>query len=131
VEKQDMIDIQKQIDYWRKGAAEEWALAEHLFLSDHMRHGLFFLHLTLEKIVKAHVCKKTGDIAPKDHNLARLSDKAMLPISEEDRSFLAAMTRFNIESRYPDSYEELPSDASVMEIRQNSERIYKWLLEQL
>jgi HEPN domain-containing protein len=126
-----MIDKQKQIDYWRKGAAEEWALSVDLFVSGRLRHGLFYLHLTLEKVIKAHVCKKTGDIAPKDHNLVRLSDKATLPILEEDRSFLAAMTRFNIEGRYPDFYEELPSDASVMEIRRNTERIYKWLLEQL
>jgi HEPN domain-containing protein len=126
-----MIDVQKQIDYWRNGAAEEWALTADLFKSGRTRHGLFFLHLTLEKIIKAHVCKKIGDIAPKDHNLIRLIEKAMLPMSEEDRSFLAAMTRFNIEGRYPDSYEELPSSESIEKFRRTTERIYKWLLQQL
>jgi HEPN domain-containing protein len=126
-----MIDIQKQIDYWRKGAAEEWALATELFASGRTRHGLFFLHLTLEKIIKAYVCKKINDIAPKDHNLIRLVEKSMLPILDEDKSFLGGMTRFNIEGRYPDSYEELPSIDSVEKIRINCDRIYKWLLQQL
>jgi HEPN domain-containing protein len=126
-----MVNIEKQIEYWRTGAAEEKVLAADLFTSGHTRHGLFFLHLTLEKIIKAHVCKKTADIAPKDHNLVRLIEKAMLPLSEEDRSFLSGMTRFNIEGRYPDSYDELPSVASVDKIRKECERIYTWLLEQL
>jgi HEPN domain-containing protein len=126
-----MVNIEKQIEYWRAGAAEEWALATELFSGGHTRHGLFFLHLTLEKIIKAHVCKKIGDLAPKDHNLVRLIEKAMLPLSEEDRSFLSGMTRFNVEGRYPDSYEELPSVESVDKIKKESERIYKWLLDQL
>lgn len=126
-----MIDIQKQIDYWRKGASEEMALAEDLFASGRMRHGLFFLHLTLEKTIKAHVCRKIRDIAPRDHNLIRLAETAMLQISEEDKIFLASMTRFNIEGRYPDSYDELPSLEAVEKIKLHCSRIYKWLLEQL
>jgi HEPN domain-containing protein len=126
-----MVNIEKQIDYWRAGAAEEMDLSTDLFASGRTRHGLFFLHLSLEKILKAHVCRKTGDLAPKDHNLVRLIDKTMLPLSEEDRSFLSGMTRFNIEGRYPDSYDNLPSVASVDTIRKESERIYTWLLEQL
>ena len=126
-----MIDIKKQIEYWRAGAGEEWDLAADLFASGHTRHGLFFLHLTLEKIIKAHVCKKISDIAPKDHNLVRLAERAMLPLSEEDRSFLSGMTRFNVEGRYPDSYDQLPPAESVDKIREESGRIYKWLLEQL
>ena len=108
-----MVNIEKQIAYWKTGAAEERTIAADLFVKGHTRHGLFFLHLTLEKIIKALVCKKIGDLAPKDHNLVRLIEKAVLPLSEEDRSFLSGMTRFNIEGRYPDSYEELPSSASI------------------
>jgi HEPN domain-containing protein len=126
-----MVNIEKQINYWKTGASEEIEIATDLFMRGRTRHGLFFLHLTLEKIIKAHVCKKTGDLAPKDHNLARLIEKTMLPLSEEDRSFLSGMTRFNIEGRYPDSYEELPSSASIEKIRKESERMYIWLLEQL
>jgi HEPN domain-containing protein len=113
-----MIDIQKQIAYWRIGAAEEWTLAAELFANGRTRHGLYYLHLTLEKIIKAHVCKKTGEVAPKLHNLVRLAEMTGLPVSGDDRKFLAKMLRFNIEGRYPDSYEELPSASSITRIRQ-------------
>jgi HEPN domain-containing protein len=126
-----MVNIQKQIDYWRKGAEEEWGLAADLFESGRTRHALFFLHLAFEKTIKAHVCKKNSDIAPKDHNLVRLIEKTGLPISLDDRAFLATMTRFNIEGRYPDSYEKLPDMESIKNLRFTGERIYKWLLQQL
>ena len=126
-----MIDIQKQIEYWRVGAAEEFDISVSLFEDSRLRHGLFFLHLTLEKIIKAHFCKKVNDLAPKSHNLIRLAELAMLSISDDDKAFLGEMTRFNIEGRYPDSFSEAPSAKTLFQIRQKGERIYKWLLEQL
>ena len=46
-----MIDIQKQIDYWRNGAIEDWNVAEDLVSRNKTRHGLFFVHLALEKLL--------------------------------------------------------------------------------
>jgi len=37
-----MVDIQKQIAYWRNGAREDWAVAEELIGNGRIRHGLFF-----------------------------------------------------------------------------------------
>ncbi len=51
------IDIQKQIKYWQHGAVEDWDVAENLVDQQKVRHGLFFAHLALEKILKAHVCQ--------------------------------------------------------------------------
>jgi HEPN domain-containing protein len=126
-----MLNIQKQIDYWRQGAAEEWDVAADLFTAGRTRHGLFFLHLTLEKIIKAHVCRKTGEVAPNVHNLVRLAEITELSFTSNDRKILAKMLRFNIEGRYPDSYEEIPSSSSIDEIRKQCEGLYTWLLQQL
>lgn len=41
-----------------------------------IRHGLFLAHLALEKTLKAHVCRTTGELAPKTHNLVRLAEMA-------------------------------------------------------
>ncbi len=43
-----MIDIQKQIDYWRNGAVEDYDVAKSLIDQRKIRHGLFFAHLALE-----------------------------------------------------------------------------------
>jgi HEPN domain-containing protein len=68
-----VIDIQKQVAYWREGAVEDWAVAQELVAADRPRHGLFFAHLALEKVLKAHICRDTGDLAPRVHNLVRLA----------------------------------------------------------
>jgi HEPN domain-containing protein len=64
-----MVDISKQINYWRDGATEDWAVAQELIDRDKIRHGLFIAHLALEKMLKAHVCRKTAELAPRIHNL--------------------------------------------------------------
>ena len=64
-----MIDIQKQIDYWRNGSQEDWEVGHELVGLGRTRHGLFFAHLALEKMLKAHVCQATANLAPKIHNL--------------------------------------------------------------
>ena len=59
-----MIDIDKQIDFWRDSAKEDLAVAHELVHKNRLRHGLFFAHLALEKILKAHVCRVIQDISP-------------------------------------------------------------------
>ena len=80
-----MVDIGKQIHHWRSGAAEDWAVAEELIGLDKIRHGLFLAHLALEKALKAHVCRATGELAPRSHNLVRLAEMAGLKLSGADR----------------------------------------------
>ena len=71
-----MIDIEKHVDFWREGAREDWAVALELVNKERTRHGLFFAHLALEKALKALVCQKTRDLAPRTHNLVRLAEFA-------------------------------------------------------
>ena len=96
-----MIDIGKQVAHWRKSAEEDWSVAQGLVSQDKVRHGLFFAHLALEKTIKAHFCKATGELASKIHNLVRLSQKAGLQLSEDQIDLLAEVNEFNIEGRYP------------------------------
>jgi HEPN domain. len=59
-----MINIEKQVAYWRDGAVEDWEIAQELIERGRTRHGLFFVHLSLEKLLKAHVCRHTQDWLP-------------------------------------------------------------------
>lgn len=56
----------------------------------------FFAHLALEKLLKAHVCRTTNDLAPRIHALLRLAERAELPISESHRLFLARFDRYQL-----------------------------------
>lgn len=83
-----MIDIDGQIRYWQSGAAEDWEVAQELISGDRLRHGLFFAHLSLEKLLKAHVCRHIRDLAPRIHNLVRLAQLAILPLNENQIDIL-------------------------------------------
>ena len=52
-----MVDISEQIKYWKTTAREDWEAAGELVESRRIRQGLFFAHLALEKLLKAHVCR--------------------------------------------------------------------------
>jgi len=97
-----MVDIIKQISYWRKGAEEVWEVANRLISAKKFRHGLFLVHLAIEKALKAHVCKATDDLAPRIHNLIRLAVLSSLEFNPHQRDLLAELNAFNIECRYPE-----------------------------
>jgi len=126
-----MIDINKQIVFWRQGASEDFDVARELILNKRMRHGLFFLHLALEKILKAHICKNINDIAPRIHNLTRLSEETSLTIEPHFINILAELNAFNIEGRYPVSNVMPVSQSEAMDFLMRAEEVYKWLMNQL
>ena len=80
-------------------AEEDMAVARDLVHRNHTRHGLFFAHLGLEKALKAHVCRATKDIAPRLHNLIRLSELAELHLQPAQVDILAEMNSFNVEGK--------------------------------
>lgn len=95
------------------------------------RHGLFFAHLALEKMLKAHVCRATQDLAPHIHPLLRLAEQAKLDLSEEQLIFLARFDRYQLEGRYPNMLPVAPDvDTARWEMRQAWE-IFEWLNQQL
>jgi len=125
-----MIDIDKQIAHWRKGSEEDWDVARELIERRRIRHGLFFAHLALEKILKAHICKESIDIAPPIHNLVRLADLSGLAIDEKMRNLFAEVSPFNIETRYPDMLIPEPTFAEAKTYLDRIEEVIKWLTSQ-
>ncbi len=64
-----MMDVEKQIEYWRSGALSDIETAEITISNKKFIHGLFFCHLSIKKILKALLVKQTGEVPPKSHNL--------------------------------------------------------------
>lgn len=94
---------QEAIKYWVTSANEDWDVAQNLFKSAKYNHALFFLQLTLEKLIKAvHISRK--DESPLYvHNLVLLVQKTGIRFSEEELSDLKEISSFNVSARY-DSY---------------------------
>jgi HEPN domain-containing protein len=97
------INVPEQVAYWRKGSEEDFAAAESLLQNGHVRHALFFAHLSLEKMLKALVCCMTNEMPSRTHNLIILMERAALNMTQETMEFLASMDQFNLAGRYPDA----------------------------
>ena len=91
------------IQYWKLTALKDWDAVNHLFEKGDYLHALFFTHLVLEKLLKAHfVQDNLSDFPPRTHNLLLLiSQTSLLPSSDQLR-LLSQMNQFQIDARYPD-----------------------------
>lgn len=122
-----MIDIQKQIDYWIKGAEEDIVTADLLIHKKRNLHGLFFCHLVIEKAIKAHYVLKTREVAPRSHNLIFLIEKAELDLDDETQIFLGILMNYQLQGRYPDYSPVLPEQTRVNEYFNKTNDLFQWL----
>ncbi len=122
-----MVDLQRQIEYWINGAEDDIITAELLFREKRNIHGLFFCHLVIEKAIKAHFVKNTGDVAPRTHNLIYLSENAKLAFDDETQIFLGTLMKYQLEGRYPDCSPVLPDQKIVNEYFSKTKEVLQWL----
>jgi HEPN domain-containing protein len=103
-----MMTKQQHIDYWRNTAVEDWATVEVLFSTKRYPHCLFWAHLVLEKLAKAHWVKAhEDDIPPKVHNIVWLLEESGVDLEEDMMAFLVKFNRFQLSTRYPDYMNKL------------------------
>jgi HEPN domain-containing protein len=96
-----VTNIPRQTEYWVKSAEEDFEVGRHLIEVDKTRHGLFFIHLALEKMLKACFCKNQNKTPPKIHNLLSLADTAGIKLDDQQKDVLTEINEFNLEGRYP------------------------------
>jgi len=125
------VNLEKHITYWRKSSDEDIKTAEILIDKSRLRHGLFFAHLAVEKMLKAHVCQKTKEAGPRIHNLLRLAQLTKLDFTEERKTFFARFDRYQIEGRYPEFSPVEISQASATKELKKAKEILQWLKSQL
>lgn len=122
-----MIDVQKQIDYWIKGADGDILTADLLIREKRTLHGLFFCHLVIGKAIKAHIVKKIEDVAPRFHNLIYLAEIAGLEFEDSTQMFLGILMKYQLQGRYPDYDPVLPDQQKVNEYFNKTKEILQWL----
>ena len=122
-----MVDIEKQLEYWKAGSYDDLETAKILIEKDRFLHGLFFCHLVIEKIIKAHVVKQSNDLAPRSHNLIYSSEKSNLLLNEDDEIFLGILMKYQLQGRYPDYNPIVPDKAIIIDYLNKTEKLLKWL----
>ncbi len=126
-----MVNIQKQVEHWRDGAREDWEVGAELVREGRIRHGLFFVHLAMEKALKAHVCRATQDLAPRNHDLPYLARAGQVTLDEEKLRTLAEVNTFNIEGRYPHGLPAPPQGDAARELLHRATEVFEWLIQLL
>jgi HEPN domain-containing protein len=125
----------KLIGYWRRGSDEDFKTATAMFdHTDRYASALFFLHLSLERALKALFVAKFGEHAPFTHSLLSLVEKLSLSVTEPDRMTLATINDFNLESRYPDekySLMTIATQAYTAKYYSETGRLRAWIFETL
>lgn len=108
------------IRHWKDSAIDSLDIAGTLFLPDKYHHCPFFLHLAIEKILKAVFVKRKNNTPPATHDLVRLAEAAGLPTTENRKLELAEISSFNVSARYDDYKKQFYAKAT-------KEYAEKWL----
>lgn len=97
------MDKQDYIAYWRTSSEKSWTAAIRLFEKSDYVESLFFAHLTIEKLLKAHWVKDNSDnFPPRIHNVRLLAEQTNLNLQPNQLVFLEQLNTFQIDGRYPD-----------------------------
>ena len=125
------MDLNKQLSYWIEGAFSDLETAELLIKNKRFLHGLFFCHLTIEKILKASFVKVSGDIPPKTHNLLRLVEKTNLSLKDKEIKLLEILMIYQLEGRYPEYSPLIPNETTVIDIFDQTKNLLTCLRKKL
>lgn len=88
------------IKIWVDGANDALDTANKLYISKKYHHALFFLHLALEKILKALYISLKDEAPPYIHNLKQISELAGLELNTTEVDQLDQISEFNVSARY-------------------------------
>lgn len=94
------MSLNEAIRAWIASATEDWEVAGDLFASKKYHHSLFFVQLTLEKLLKALHTKRHQDHPLFVHNLVLLAQRAGLKLTLEEEIELKEISSFNVSARY-------------------------------
>ncbi len=125
MEKKDLID------YWVKTSDNDYNTMLNLLKSKDYQWSLFIGHLVIEKLLKAIYVKQVDSNPPRIHDLLRLTERAGLDTTEEQKDLLDLITTFNINARYPDYkqifYNKCDYDFTIKNLEKIKE-LRTWLL---
>lgn len=120
------MNKEQYIDWWKNEALKNWETAMYLMKGKQNVFALFTLHLTIEKLLKAHWIKDNIDNSPpRTHDLLLLYNQTELELKNGFTDHLSIINEWNIESRYPDYKLKIYKRATDDYTKEHSEKISK------
>jgi HEPN domain-containing protein len=92
----------KSIRNWMAGAEYDLETAKHMLKTGRYIYVVFMCHLSLEKMLKAHVELEENKFPPKIHDLVKLATRAKLDIPDALNDVILDLNKESIPTRYPE-----------------------------
>ncbi len=116
---------------WMERSRYDLDTARAMLASSRYLYVVFCCQQAVEKGLKAVITAKTGTLPPRIHNLLRLAEIAQVELSTDQAQFLAELSAYYIQSRYPEEIGELAStmtQATAKKMLRTTEEMTEWLL---
>ncbi len=124
----------KDVKSWVDASRYDLETARALLESRRYLYVLFMCQQSLEKLLKAHLTRRTAAFPPRIHSLGRLAELAGLELSQDDKALLERLSLYYLQSRYPPEIQALAKkitrSAAVTYMAQ-TEALWKRLRRQL
>jgi HEPN domain-containing protein len=115
---------------WADQAQYDFETGRAMLETGRYLYVLFCCQQAVEKVLKAVIAKRTGEMPPRVHNLVRLAEHAGVNANAAQSELMHELSRYYVETRYPDQIAEIAPDLSrdmAEEILGRTERLMQWL----
>lgn len=128
----NLKDIEK---YWTDESSDAFDTALVLFKKKKYTDSMFYLHLSVEKMLKGLFVNRMEKEAMWGHNLQAIASKIdSIKFSEETMILLGQITAFNVRARYDDykkSFYMLCNKIFASDYINKTRELLSWLKSQL
>lgn len=124
----------KDVKSWVDASRYDLETARALLASRRYLYVLFMCQQCLEKLLKAHLTRRTAAFPPRIHSLMRLAELAGLELSQDDNALLERLSLYYLQSRYPPEIQALAKQitrSAAMTHLAQTETLWKRLKRQL
>jgi len=126
--------MEKEVKNWLDSATYDITTAEYMFETGRYIYTIFMCHMAIEKVLKAKIEEKTGEIPPRTHNLRYLCDLAELKPEKNTVEFISKLSDVSIATRYPEDFDTMikayDKKAAARYLKQAKEA-FKWIKQSL
>jgi len=92
---------------WAEQARYDLETARAMLAAERHLYVLFCCQQAMEKALKALIVERSGEFPPRIHSLPRLAQSCELSLDDEVVEFLAELSAFYVQTRYPEEIESL------------------------
>ena len=120
--------------HWVEQAQYDLETAKAMHEAGRYLYVLFCCQQAVEKTLKALIVNRTNEFPPRTHSLTRLADEAGLKPDPAQAPFLAELSAYYVQTRYPEEIATIgKSITSSMsdEVLSKTERAMEWLFSTL